>query len=225
MTEQHDLLPAGRFSSWLADTVRAHAEAGEVDVHCGTCTACCRAAYFIHVQPDETETLRRIPKALLFPAPGLPKGNVLMGYDEHGHCPMLVDGGCSIYEHRPRTCRAYDCRIFAAAGLRAGDPDEVADDGPKAEVDERVRRWSFQHETPLDHRQHAAVRAAAAFVQEHPEVFGDGPVPRTTSQVAIVALKVHAAFLPDEGAGDVDVDGADGIVTPSVDAVRAALHG
>ena len=38
---------------------------------------------------------------------------------------MLVDGRCSIYEHRPRTCRTYDCRIFTATGLDVGANDYV----------------------------------------------------------------------------------------------------
>ena len=32
-------------------------------------------------------------------------------------------GGCSIYDHRPRTCRTFDCRVFAAAGV-AVDADK-----------------------------------------------------------------------------------------------------
>ena len=30
------------------------------------------------------------------------------------------NGGCSIYPHRPETCRTYDCRVFTAAGMNAG---------------------------------------------------------------------------------------------------------
>ena len=84
---------------------------------CGGCTACCTSSQFVHIEPDETRTLSRIPAALLFPAPGLPRGHRLMGYDENGHCPMLVDATCSIYADRPRTCRTYDCRIFPAADI------------------------------------------------------------------------------------------------------------
>ncbi|MFA6001077.1 MAG: hypothetical protein WC828_03075 [Thermoleophilia bacterium] len=43
--------------------------------------------------------------------------------DCDGCCPMLIDGGCSIYEHRPLTCRIYDSRVFAAAGIVAGGDD------------------------------------------------------------------------------------------------------
>ena len=94
------------------------AAAAGSEVPCDGCTACCTSSQFVHIGPDETDTLARIPRRLLFPAPRLPAGHVLMGYDENGHCPMLVDGACSIYEHRPRTCRTYDCRVFPAAGHR-----------------------------------------------------------------------------------------------------------
>ena len=103
----------------------------EADVPCGTCVACCASGQFVHVGPDEADTLAHIPTALLFDAPrGLGK---LMGYDEQGRCPMLTDSGCSIYDHRPQTCRTYDCRIFEAAGVRADQPL----------IRERADRWRF----------------------------------------------------------------------------------
>src|SRR5665647_3042565 len=104
---------AGDFSSWMAATKSVIEEGQRSDVPCGTCTACCRSAQFVHIGPNETATLARIPAELLFPAPGLPAGNVLLGYDELGNCPMLVDDRCSIYEDRPRTCRVYDCRVLS----------------------------------------------------------------------------------------------------------------
>lgn len=73
---------------------------------------------FIHIKPEEAEAIQRIPRALLFPAPGRPKGHLLMGYDGEGRCPMLAGDECSIYEHRPQTCRDYEAS--AAEDLRAG---------------------------------------------------------------------------------------------------------
>src|SRR5204862_263741 len=89
--------------------------------------------------PDSValDTLAHIPPALLFPAPRMPAGHVLLGYDENGCCPMLVDGGCSIYDHRPRTCRTYDCRVFPAAGI------DISDDGDKGPIAHQARRWRF----------------------------------------------------------------------------------
>jgi len=147
-------LPAGDFSSWLADMRAALRGERDADVPCNGCTACCTSSQFVHIGPEETETLAHIPAELLFPAPRLPRGHVLMGYDERGHCPMLIDGKCSIYQHRPRTCRTYDCRVFAAAGL---EPDE-----DKVLIRERVRRWRFTFPTESDKVEQAAIAAGAA---------------------------------------------------------------
>src|SRR5262249_61313433 len=98
------------------------------------------------VRPDETRTLARIPKALLVPAPGLPKGHRVMGYDANGHCPMLVDNACSIYADRPQTCRTYDCRVFAATGIDPGD---------KPLIRERADAWRFDYPTERDEAEQA----------------------------------------------------------------------
>ena len=187
MTEQQNL-DAGRFSSWLHSTRSAQISDSGADVPCGECNACCRSSYFIHIRPEETETLSRIPGELLFPAPGLPKDTVLLGYDEKGRCPMLIDGKCSIYEHRPLTCRSYDCRVFSAAGIAPGEDD-------KALIAERVRRWKFSYLTESERKQHSAVQAAATFLRERAECFPAGVVPRNSTQVAIFAIKVYKVFL------------------------------
>ena len=181
-------LPAGCFSSWLRRTRSALVKGNGVDVRCGDCIACCMSFYFIHIRPEETRTIARINKKLLFQAPGLPKGNVLLGYDENGRCPMLIEGRCSIYEHRSLTCRSYDCRIFTAAGIAAGENDKVL-------INQRVRRWKFSYPTMLDRDQHKAVKAAAAFLRERAECFPGGAVPGNPSQLAILALKVYKVFL------------------------------
>jgi Fe-S-cluster containining protein len=134
----------------LQASVRGEAE---TDVPCGDCTACCRSAQFVLVEPDEADARAHIPAALLFPAPRLPQGNLLMGYDQLGRCPMLGEHGCTIYEHRPRTCRTYDCRVFPAAGVF---PDEPA----KTDIASRARRWVFTH-SETDRALHDEVIAAA----------------------------------------------------------------
>jgi len=200
---KHSALPAlqaGRFSSWLHCTLSAQMEdgcEGGADVPCGDCIACCTSSYFIHIGSGESRTLSRIPKEFLFPAPGLPKGSVLMGYDEKGRCPMLVDGKCSIYEHRPQTCRNYDCRVFTAAGIKAGESD-------KELIDRRVSQWRFSYPEAGDRREHAAVKAAAKFLREHADSLPDELVPHTPSQLAILAIKVYDMF---EGRAPADREG------------------
>jgi Fe-S-cluster containining protein len=154
-------LDAGDFAAWLTQARVALKGEGDADVPCDGCTACCTSSQFVHIEPDETDTIERIPSDLLIPAPRLPLGYFVLGYDENGHCPMLVDGMCSIYEHRPRTCRVYDCRVFAAAGV---EPD----DERKVEIAQRVRQWRFTYDSSDDEARHDAIRAAAAVLDGPP---------------------------------------------------------
>ncbi len=211
MTERRDL-PAGGFSSWLRRTRSALVKENGANVPCGECNACCRSSYFIHIRPEETQTLIRIPGKLLFAAPGLPKGNVLLGYDENGRCPMLIDDKCSFYEHRPLTCRNYDCRIFAAAGIAAGDDD-------KALITQRIRRWKFSYPVKRDRDQHSAVQAAAMFLRERAECFPAGVVPSNSSQLAILAIKVYGVFLKYD-----DECGKTGHVSPDLEVAKAVME-
>jgi uncharacterized protein len=119
----------------------------------------------------------------LFPAPHAPRGHVLMGYDERGHCPMLVAGACSIYEHRPRTCRTYDCRIFAATGVEVD-----ADDPDKSGIGMRSRRWVFAPPTADDTMRLDAARRAAASLR------AEGRAPNATA-LAVRAIEIHDAFV------------------------------
>lgn len=145
-------MSAGDFLRWLADIDAALQGDEDAGVPCNGCTVCCRSSQFVHVAPDETDTLGHIPSQLLFPAPHMPPGHVVMGYDERGHCPMLVDDRCSIYEHRPRACRTYDCRVFPATGI---EPDSPL-------LAERVAQWEFAYPTERDRDAHRSLRASAA---------------------------------------------------------------
>jgi hypothetical protein len=198
-------LAAGDFGSWAVGVHDAIALGRDSDVPCNGCTACCTSSQFVHIEPDETETIAHIPPELLFPAPRAPRGHVLLGYDERGHCPMLVDGGCSIYEHRPRTCRTYDCRVFAATGV------DVDDD--QAAIRARVRRWEFTFPNDDDRVRHDAVRAATRFLRaHHAELCAElgGQSPANPTRLAVAATQVHDLFLTGP--------------EPDVDAVRAALR-
>ena len=181
-------LAAGDFASWVTQMQGAIRGENGSDVPCGGCTACCTSSQFVHIEPDETDTLSHIPQELQFPAPGLPHGHVLLGYDENGHCPMLVDNQCSIYKHRPRTCRTYDCRVFPAAGLGI-------DDGDKTMIDRQARRWQFSFPTPDERTQLDAVRAAATFLQEHTDLLPSGTAPTNATQLAVLAIELHDLFL------------------------------
>lgn len=179
---------AGAFSTWLAEIDGAIAGRHDADVPCNGCTACCTSSQFVHISPDETDTLAHIPAELLFPAPRLPRGHAVMGYDERGHCPMLIDGQCSIYEHRPRTCRTYDCRVFPAAGVEL-------DEDSKQQIAQRARQWRFSHPSAADHAEHAAVRAAATFLADHRDVLPDGVAAGGATALAVLAVQLHDLFV------------------------------
>jgi len=178
---------AGAFSSWLRRTRRVMLKEDGVNVPCGSCKGCCCSSKFIHIRPEEKEALAQIPKKLLFPAPLLPKGNMILGYNEKGTCPMFIDNRCSIYAYRPIACRNFDCRIFCAAGLEA-------DDNEKRLINKQIQRWQFSYPYDRDRDLHLSVRNAAKFIVDHPECFPDGKVPSRTSQIALIAIKVYTVF-------------------------------
>ncbi len=213
MAEQQHL-PAGDFSTWLHHTRFTLLTETGTAVDCGKCIACCNSSQFIHIRPEETGTLSRIRKDLLVAAPGLPRGHVLLGYDKNGFCPMMANGKCSIYEHRPLTCRNYDCRIFTAAG--------ITPDSDKPRIAQRVRSWKFSYPTERDRDEHLAVKAAAKFIQEHAECFPGGKIPKTASQLAILAIKVYDIFLKKQWKSDKAI--AEAVVTACIqfDAQRPA---
>jgi uncharacterized protein len=185
-------LPAGNFSRWLQRTKNVmRLPVVAADVPCGTCQGCCRASYFIHIRGDEKDTLARIPSKLRFAAPGLPKGHVVMGYNERGECPMLIDDACSIYEHRPQTCRDYDCRVLAATGI-------ALDGQAQRLIAERVAQWKFKYENSRAQIQQAAIRRAARFLQKHRAKFPPDALPANANQLASYALRVYPIFMPGQ---------------------------
>ncbi|MGH9098164.1 MAG: YkgJ family cysteine cluster protein [Acidimicrobiales bacterium] len=184
-------LDAGVFSAWMIEVQAALGGERASDVPCDGCTACCTSSQFIHIAPDEADALAHIPVELLFPAPRFPPGHVLLGYDHRGHCPMLIDNRCSIYPHRPRTCRTYDCRVFAAAGLD--------NDDDKIQITRQARRWRFSYPTPADRAEQDGVRAAARYLTGHRDQLSESVTPRDATQLAVLAIEMHGLFLGRDG--------------------------
>jgi uncharacterized protein len=202
-------LDAGDFSAWLGSVLGAIRDREPSAVPCAGCTACCTSSQFVHIEPDEVDVLAHIPAALLFPAPGRPHGHVLLGFDERGHCPMLVEGGCSIYEHRPRTCRSYDCRVFAASGIEPGEA-QVA-------IARRARRWRFRAPDADARAELAAVESAGRTLDERRTGLGPTPVPADPTQLAVLAVDVSGVFLERDEAGALTV------VDPGLDVLADAV--
>lgn len=118
----------------------------------------------------------------------MPEGDRMMGYREDGTCPMLSAGQCTIYSDRPQTCRDYDCRIFAAAGIDAGGSD-------KHVINRRVRAWRFAYSTEQERLTHDAVRSAASFIQQRKNSFPGGRAPTAPTGIAVLAVKAYSVFL------------------------------
>lgn len=203
-------VPAGVFSRWLDTFLKALEGDGNHDVPCGDCIGCCSSSYFIHIGKDDHAARQAIPADRRFAAPGMPKGHELMGYDARGLCPMLENSRCTIYAARPGTCRQYDCRIFAAAGMEAGGAE-------KRIINNRVRAWTFEYPTEHDRALHQAVREAATFLRERRDAFPGGRVPDNPSQIALIALRAHAVFLDGAARGLDPAEVAERIVAASRD--------
>jgi uncharacterized protein len=129
---------------------------------------------------------------------------VLMSHASNGHCPMFVNGRCSIYEHRPNTCRTFDCRVFTATGVMP-DPDRRA-------IADRAGRWEFEF-ADNDENTMSACQSAADFLRTHEGDLPVGTVPRNPSQIAALAIRLHRLFLDSNGS----------LTNPSVEAVSDRL--
>ncbi|MFO1466409.1 MAG: hypothetical protein U1F35_08225 [Steroidobacteraceae bacterium] len=181
---------AGVFGTWLRETEAMLRGTGGSNVPCGSCVGCCVSAYHICLRPEDCVAYDEVPEAFLLQGRGQPPGHHLMAYRDDGRCPMLEAFACRIYADRPQTCRDYDCRIFAAAGILAGDD-------VKRVINERVRAWRFRYADDVERATHAAIAATARFIREHPEAF-DGAAPTAPTGIAVLALKAHRVFLdPD----------------------------
>lgn len=186
-----DHLPAGCFSEWLLAMRRSLAGDGGMEVACGDCRGCCTSSYYVKVRARETQAMARIGEQHLEAGPPGDPGSRLLGFQPNGHCRMLVARECTIYSDRPETCRSYDCRVFAAARMDAGEG--------KSEINQRVARWRFSYATEADHAAQRAVAAAARYLRQHPVRFPGGHVPSRPSEVAVLAIKAYTVFLDPPG--------------------------
>ena len=187
MALRSESIPAGPFSQWLRAMRAALAGSAGMDVACGDCRGCCTSSLFIKVRAHEKAALGQIGADNLRPVPGATDGSMLMGFDDRGHCLMFADGACSIYSHRPETCRTYDCRVFTAAGLNAGPG--------RSEINDRIASWRFEYPGEHDRDEHRAVTAAANYIRQHVIRLPGGRIPSRPSEVAVLAVKTYEVFL------------------------------
>lgn len=177
--------PAGPFGAWLQQMRAVLRGQQDADVPCAGCVGCCVSSYPIPLRPDDSVALDRVPAAQL----SLPAGGGLarMLPRQDGSCPMLTAGRCDIYAARPRTCRDYDCRIYAAAGWQP--------DGQRPVIQQRVSEWDFTFEDQQARLQARAVRRAAGFIRNNAPLFPPGLRAHSATAAAVLAIKVYELFI------------------------------
>lgn len=179
-------IAAGEFGAWLKQARAALQGRGGMSVPCGDCVGCCTSHYSILLRPHDA-ALDIVPVAVLSSVPELHYPHAKMKPRADGTCPMFVSGQCSIYAQRPQTCLDYDCRVFTAAGIEVG--------ADKPTINRRIHAWAFTYENNSAHEAHAAIRAAAAFIQHHAAAFPSQWAPTSPSGIAVLAIKVYELFL------------------------------
>jgi hypothetical protein len=181
------VVDAGSFGAWLAAMRAVLRGEKSADVPCGSCTGCCVSSYPIPLRTTDHVALERVPSRYLHLPAGAGSGFARMGFRDDGSCPLLSASGCSIYSDRPQTCRDYDCRIYAAAGLLP--------DGERPVIRQRVLAWQFGHETAEDQALAAALRRAADFICSHAALFPVAMRAGSATAAAVLAVKTCELFL------------------------------
>ena len=153
------------------------ADGAAASVPCGSCTACCWYGR-TDVKPHEESAENLEHLQLEQDAQGF-----YLKHREDGGCIHLsADNGCMIHAHRPRVCRAYDCRVLGLAGL-----------APASSPGHTAPAWQFPLSTPLDR---AIVLAAHMAAQPYMEACQKGE-PDPPGNVLTIILKGTYENLPE----------------------------
>jgi len=159
------------FAPWIVAMQEGMRTGAGIDVPCGDCVACCTSAQQIVVDHDERDAL---------PVHAVVDG--VLATDDKGTCVLLVDGRCSVYDHRPRRCRTYDCRIFVATG--------IVPEADKPAIATRAAQWRFTFDTDDDRRRRDAVHMAVVMVRTSQDTR-----PASATQLAAAAIQLHEELL------------------------------
>lgn len=108
----------GSFSTVMRKYMQGF-KSGNPDVPCNGCNKCCKSFKEISITDSESKNLNHLAK----------DGKLFLKLKENGECSYLVDNKCSIYNNRPKTCKEYDCRIYALANIRPENFPHPSEDG------------------------------------------------------------------------------------------------
>ena len=198
---------AGGFGEWLVAMRAVLRGEREADVPCGECVGCCVSSYPILLRLTDKLARAEVPEERLI-GPAREGEQWLMGYRDDGSCPFLSDRRCAIYADRPQTCRDYDCRIYAAAG--------IVPDGHRPAIAERVRAWGFTYRSEQERREADAVNRAAQFIRGNQALFPAAIRAGSATAAAVLAVKVYPIFL----AAGADARPAEEMAQRVIDAAR-----
>lgn len=184
-------MDAGPFGEWLAAMRAVLRGERDADVPCGDCVGCCVSSYPIPLRPQDQKARAEVPEQFLL-GQSAQGQRWLMGFREDGSCPFMNGRKCDIYAHRPQTCRDYDCRIYAAAGL--------VPDGNRAAIEARIRQWRFSFASDEDAAAATAVRRAGQFIQRNAALFPPAVRAGSATAAAVLAVKAYPVFLTEQPA-------------------------
>ena len=177
------VIQAGPFGAWLQQFVASLRGNTGTEVPCGMCVGCCVSAYPVPIRPaDALDDV--LPLEFVVPISSTSK--MLIARSD-GTCPMLQNKQCAVYTRRPQTCRDYDCRVFAAAGIDAGGSE-------RSVINQRVRAWCFVYESEAEERIHQAIKLTASFIRDNATAFS-GRAPTAPSGIAVLAIKAFEVLL------------------------------
>jgi hypothetical protein len=77
-------------------------------VPCNGCRMCC---YHLRIEVEPQDDIRHLDIETH------EDGGQTLRRREDGSCVHLGPEGCTVYAHRPRGCRTYDCRLFSLLGI------------------------------------------------------------------------------------------------------------
>ena len=185
-TNPAESVNAGQFGEWLAAMRQVLRGERDADVPCGDCIGCCVSSYPIPLRPEDVRARAEVPEQYLLGT--MASGERwMMGFREDGRCPFMNGRQCDIYAERPQTCRDYDCRIYAAAGL--------VPDGDRKVIEQRVHEWEFSFTSDAERADAEAVRRAAQFIRTHATLFPAGMRAGSATAAAVLAVKIYPLFL------------------------------
>jgi len=152
-----------------------------VSVHCGSCSACCTSGFYIAVSKNKVKTLDRIAEDLLKTIPRIPE-LFYIGFNKKGHCHLLIENHCSIYDFRPDSCRTFECRIYSATGIKL-DKDEISP------INLPIKEWKFSYPTRNDVLQQERLVKAVSILKDNIDPNFSEPTSENRRLFALYAIQ------------------------------------